>query len=332
MFDKTMVINKTFVSIVAPFYNEVDSLAKLLERLVAVTDKLCDYYNFEFVLVDDGSKDNSLDLAKELAYREPRLQVVELRRNYGQTAALQAALDAAHGDIIISMDADLQHFPEDIPLFLEKIEAGNDVVCGWRHQRQEGLNRRLPSRVANYLLRKISGLVIHDIGTTFRAYRREVIADMRLISENHRFVPIFASVAGARIDELPIQNIERPHGQSNYGLARTLNVFIDLFFLYFFVRYLDRPIRIFGKIALATFSSGAIIATVLILLWIITGIPVVRDHSGWFTLSAILLLASVQFLLTGILGEMLARLYFSTKEQTLYKVRKVWTCDNLTER
>jgi len=327
-----MLTNKTLVSIVAPFYNETASLAKLLDRLVATTDTLSDHYSFEFVMVDDGSQDNSLDIAKQLALREPRLRVVELRRNYGQTAALQAALDAAQGDIIISMDADLQHFPEDIPLFLEKLEAGNDVVCGWRHQRQEGLARRLPSRVANYLLRKISGLVIHDIGTTFRAYRREVISDMRLISENHRFVPIFASVAGAKIDELPIKNIERPHGQSNYGLARTLNVFIDLFFLYFFVRYLDRPIRIFGKIALATFSAGAVIAIALIFLWTMTGIPVVRDHSGWFTLSAILLLASVQFLLTGILGEMLARLYFSNKEQTLYKVRNVWTHDNLSER
>lgn len=327
-----MLTNKTLVSIVAPFYNETASLAKLLDRLVATTDTLSDHYTFEFVMVDDGSQDDSLDIAKQLALREPRLRVVELRRNYGQTAALQAALDAAQGDIIISMDADLQHFPEDIPLFLEKLEAGNDVVCGWRHQRQEGLARRLPSRVANYLLRKISGLVIHDIGTTFRAYRREVISDMRLISENHRFVPIFASVAGAKIDELPIKNIERPHGQSNYGLARTLNVFIDLFFLYFFVRYLDRPIRIFGKIALATFSMGAIIAIALIILWTTTGIPVVRDHSGWFILSAILLLASVQFLLTGILGEMLARLYFSNKEQTLYKVRNVWTRDNLGER
>lgn len=327
-----MLTNKTLVSIVAPFYNEAASLAKLLDRIIATTDTLGDHYAFEFVMVDDGSQDNSLDLAKQLALREPRLRVVELRRNYGQTAALQAALDTAQGDIIISMDADLQHFPEDIPLFLEKIEAGNDVVCGWRHQRQEGLARRLPSRAANYLLRKISGLVIHDIGTTFRAYRRELILDMRLISENHRFVPIFASVAGAKIDELPIQNIERPHGQSNYGLARTLNVFIDLFFLYFFVRYLDRPIRIFGKIALATFSAGAIIAIALILLWTMTGIPVVRDHSGWFTLSAILLLASVQFLLTGILGEILARLYFSNKEQTLYKVRNVWTHDNLSER
>ena len=280
-----MLTNKALVSIVAPFYNETASLAKLLDRIVATTDTLSDHYTFEFVMVDDGSQDNSLDIAIQLALREPRLRVVELRRNYGQTAALQAALDAAQGDIIISMDADLQHFPEDIPLFLEKLEAGNDVVCGWRHQRQEGLAR-----------------------------------------------PIIASVAGAKIDELPIKNIERPHGQSNYGLARTLNVFIDLFFLYFFVRYLDRPIRIFGKIALATFGVGAIIAVALILLWVTTGIPVVREHSGWFTLSAILLLASVQFLLTGILGEMLARLYFSNKEQTLYKVRNVWTRNNLGER
>jgi hypothetical protein len=223
------------------------------------------------------------------------------------------------------MDADLQHFPEEIPLFLEKIEAGNDVVCGWRHERREGVIRRWPSRVANFLIRKVSGLTINDIGTTYRAYRREVIRDVRLLGENHRFVPVFAKVAGARIDEVPIQNIERPHGKSNYGISRTLNVFIDLFFLYFFVRYFDRPLRIFGKIALITFGVGFVITLALLALWLDGGQAVVRERSGWFISALILYLASIQFLIAGLMGEVLARLFFSSHNQSAYRIRRVWS-------
>ncbi|MDQ2917534.1 MAG: glycosyltransferase family 2 protein [Pseudomonadota bacterium] len=172
--------HRKLISVVAPFYNEEQSLEALLARLAVVADALTPRYRFEFILVDDGSRDQSLALALRLAKVERRLRVIELRRNYGQTAALQAGLDAANGDIIVSMDADLQHFPEEIPLFLERIEAGSDVVCGWRHERKEGIVRRWPSRAANWLIRKVSGLTIHDIGTTFRAYRREAIRDVLL--------------------------------------------------------------------------------------------------------------------------------------------------------
>ena len=317
---------RTLVSIVSPFYNEVETIEKLLRRIVASTDSLCDRYDFEFVLVDDGSRDGSLDVAARLTESERRLRVVELRRNYGQTPALQAGLDVARGEIIITLDADLQHFPEEIPQFLAKMEEGFDVVCGWRHDRQEGVVRRWPSRIANYMLRKAAGLKIHDIGTTFRAYRREIMVDVRLLSENHRFVPVFAAALGARIEEIPIQNIERSHGKSNYGLGRTINVLIDIFFVYFFVRYLDRPLRIFGKIALLTLAVGMVIVAVLTWLWLGHGIPVVRDHSGWFTLSATLLLASIQFLLAGVVGETVARVYFASG-QTTYKIRRVWPHD-----
>lgn len=316
--------SRPLVSIVAPFYNEEKSLEPLLARLIAVTETLATRYRFEFILVDDGSGDQSLAVARRLLADEPRLRIVELRRNYGQTAALQAGLDSADGDVIISLDADLQHFPEEIPLFLDKIEAGSDVVCGWRRERKEGIVRRWPSRVANSLIRHASGLTIHDIGTTYRAYRREVIRDVLLLGENHRFVPVFAKVAGARIDEIPIQNIERPHGASNYGISRTLNVFIDIFFLYFFVRYFDRPIRIFGKIALATFAIGFTISVVLFIIWIDSGQAVVRERSGWFISALILYLASIQFLIAGLMGEVLARLYFSTRDHSAYRIRKVW--------
>lgn len=323
---------RPLISVVAPFYNEEASLERLIARLAVIADKLAGRYRFEFVLVDDGSRDGSLALAQRLAESERRLRVIELRRNYGQTAALQAGLDCADGDVIISMDADLQHFPEEIPLFLERIEAGSDVVCGWRSQRREGIVRRWPSLVANWLIRKASGLTIHDIGTTFRAYRRELIRDVLLLGENHRFVPVFAKVAGARIDEIPIGNIERPHGVSNYGLSRTVNVFIDIFFLYFFVRYFDRPIRIFGKVALATFAVAATITAVLLGIWIDGGQAVVRERSGWFISALILYLASIQFLIAGLMGEVLARVYFSDRNRSAYRIRNVWSASAVERR
>jgi glycosyltransferase involved in cell wall biosynthesis len=315
------------VSVIAPVYNEAQVLPELLQRIKVAIDALADRYRFEIVFVDDGSRDKSLSVAKGLVQDEPRLRVVELRKNYGQTAALQAGLDAADGDILITMDADLQHFPEEISVFLDHIEEGFDLVCGWRKDRQEGIARRFPSKVANYLLRKISKLTINDIGTTYRAYRREIMRDVRLLGENHRFVPIFASVAGARIAEVPIQNIERPVGKANYGLERTLNVFIDMVFLYFFVRFMDRPIRVFGKIAALCFTVGAGISGVLLYIYLRTGMPVVREHSGWFLLAALMMLASMQTILAGVLSEMVARLYYPSSEHAPYKVRRVWTAE-----
>ncbi len=316
--------SKPLIGIVIPVYNEQAVLEELMQRLQAVAEGLKDRYQFEFIFVDDGSRDKSLEICRKLTKTEPRLRVVELRTNYGQTAALQAGFDETRGEIVVSLDADLQHFPEDIPTFLEKIEEGSDVVCGWRHQRREGIIRRWPSRVANMLIRYVSGLTVHDVGTTFRAYRRNILDDMQLLGENHRFVPVFAKVAGAKIDEIPIENIERPHGESNYGLGRTLNVFIDLFFLYFFTRYLDRPIRIFGRLAIACFIFALLITTYLIAVYLVTGIAVVREHSGLFVVGSLLYLASVQFLIGGIVTELMARLYFSSGGRKSYQIREIW--------
>lgn len=317
----------TPVSVVAPVYNEQDVLPELLARLGVVAENLADRYDFEFVFVDDGSSDGSLGVARELAEGDPRLRVVELRRNYGQTAALQAGLDHARGAVVVSMDADLQHFPEDIPLLLEQIEAGYEVVCGWRHDRREGVIRRYPSAIANWIIRKVMGLSIHDIGTTFRAYTSDVARGLRLLGENHRFVPVFAKIAGARITEVKIQNVERPSGASNYGLSRTLNVLLDIFFVGFFVHYLDRPIRLFGRIALATFGFAVAISLGLTWRFVVDGVPVVREHSGWFILALILYLGSVQMLLFGILSEVLVRMYFQPQPPPPYNVRHVWGAD-----
>ena len=253
-------MNRPLVSVVAPVFNEAPTLAEFLSRLVKTTDGLAPSYTFEFILVDDGSTDGSLALAKRLIACEPRLRVIELRRNFGQTAALQAGLAAAKGELIISMDSDLQHFPEDIPLFLERIEQGFDLVCGWRFERKEGVLRRWPSRVANRLIRAMSSLTVHDIGTTFRAYRSDLVNRLVLLGEQHRFVPVLASLVGARVAEVRIQNIERPAGQSNYGLGRTINVLLDIVYLYFSQNYFTKPLKAFGKIGLLLAGAGLCIS------------------------------------------------------------------------
>ncbi|MGI4851435.1 MAG: glycosyltransferase family 2 protein [Janthinobacterium lividum] len=318
------------VSIVLPVYNESSSIEELLLSISNVFKSLEHSYSFEIVFVDDGSTDDTLKVLKENTKNLNNSKIIELRKNYGQTAALQAGLSAASGEIIISMDADLQHFPGDIPAFLDKIKEGNDVVCGWRKERKEGIIRRWPSKVANFLLRKISGLEIRDIGTTFRAYHADIIKDISLLGENHRFIPIYARAVGAKIDQVVIENIERPYGKSNYGISRTLNVFLDLFFLCYFTHYIDRPIRIFGKIAFILCSIAFVISAWLIVMALFYNTPVVRDHSGWFSLAILLFTCSLQLILTGIIAEVIARIYYSTSEKTKYKIRKVWNKENIS--
>lgn len=322
--NENFIVLKPLVSIIAPIYNEDSAIEEFLTRIYTTTKLLADKYNFECILVDDGSKDDSLVLSKKLLQFYDDLKIIELRRNYGQTAALQAGLDYAKGEIIITLDADLQHFPEEIPNFLQKISEGYDVVCGWRYNRQEDILRRWPSKAANFLLRKITKLKINDIGTTYRAYRGDIIKDVKLLGESHRFVPVFANIAGAKICEVKIENIERPHGISNYNISRTLNVFIDLFFLFFLVNYLDRPSRIFGKIALSLIAFAMVILGCLTYVYITTHIPVVREHSGWFALAIAFFIIAIQLLLMGVIAEILARIYFATQQQTMYKIRNIW--------
>jgi glycosyltransferase involved in cell wall biosynthesis len=317
-------MSKRLVSVIAPVYNEDDVIEEFVARLAASTAALDDQYVFEFIFVDDGSGDHSLEILKRLALADPRIMVLELRRNYGQTPALQAGLDAARGQILITMDSDLQHFPEEIPAFLDKLGHGYDVVCGWRHQRAEGLIRRWPSTAANKLIRRLSGVDIHDFGTTFRAYTAEVIKDLRLLGEFHRYVPVLARMAGATITELPIENIPRPKGKSSYGLGRTLGVFLDLFLLYFLSRYLDRPLRAFGKLALLAFAIGFPILTFMTVYGYVTGTHMVRDHIGWFLMSIMMILTSLQIALAGLLAEILVRIHYAQGERRVYNIRRVW--------
>jgi glycosyltransferase involved in cell wall biosynthesis len=312
------------VSIVAPVYNEATTLGEFTARLVAAAGVLESRYAFEFVFVDDGSTDGTLEVAKGLISAEPRLRVVELRRNFGQTAALQAGLTAARGDLVVSMDSDLQHFPEDLPLFLNKIEEGYDLVCGWRHDRQEGLLRRWPSQAANLLIRLISGLRVHDVGTTYRAYRGDLVQQLQLVGEQHRFVPVLAALVGARVTEVKIQNIERPSGQSNYGLGRTVNVFLDIMYLYFARFYFARPLKAFGKIGLLLILTGVVISGSLVIYSAITNTSMIRERGGWFLLSSLLMLGGLQTVLTGILAEILVRIYYQSSHSQQASVRREW--------
>jgi len=310
------------VSIVLPVYNEAETLVELLLRIRTVAASLADRYDFEFILVDDGSGDRTVSVAEQLAASDPRISVVTMRRNYGQTAALQTGFEQTRGDVVISMDADLQHFPEDIPMFLAKIDEGYDVVCGWRADRHEGIVRRWPSSAANWLVRTVTGLAVHDVGTTFRAYDGAFVRQLQLLGEHHRFIPVIAKNLGARLTEVPIQNIERPVGESNYGLSRTFNVLLDIAFLVFYVRYLDRPIRVFGRRALLALAGALAITGVLAFLTLAYGEPVVRDRSGWFLLALVLYVSSIQFLLFGLVSEVVVRIYFYGQAKP-YLVRKV---------
>lgn len=315
---------KPLVSVVSPVYNEEGAVAELVRRIADTMGSLSDRYDFEIVLVNDGSRDGSLEAMKQCLEAEPHLRVLDLARNYGQTAALQAGVDAASGEILVTLDADLQHFPEEIPRFLLKLEEGFDMVCGWRHRRAEGVARRWPSRAANLLIRWISGLALHDFGTTFRAARTDLVRDLRLLGEFHRFIPVLAAQAGGRVTEIPIENIERPAGRGNYGLGRTQGVFLDLIVLLFLSRYIDRPMRAFGALGLLAFTAASTILAVLLGYAYLYDVPTAREHSGWLLVSVMLFLASVQVTLAGVMAEILVRVHYSVGDRRVYRVRHAW--------
>src|ERR1700757_409200 len=245
-------------SIVVPFHNEEENVTVLYARLKQVMEQVGS--SFELVLVDDGSNDRTYKLLEEIAAVDSRVLVVKLRRNFGQTSALAAGFDHASGEYILSMDGDLQHDPNEIPNFLEKVAEGYDVVSGWRKQRIDNfVMRRFPSRIANWMMAKLSGVDIHDFGTTFKVYRREIIKDVPLYGEMHRFIPALAAWNGAKVVEVPIKNIVRPEGKSHYGISRTLRVLFDIITIRFLMRYMTRPLHFFGPPGLLGIFVGGII-------------------------------------------------------------------------
>src|SRR6266404_4288921 len=246
------------LSIVIPIHNEEPSILPLYDRLTSVLESLQKQY--EIIVIDDASTDRSFDLLANLVETDAHLKVVRLRRNFGQTAALSAGFDEAQGSVVISLDADLQHAPEDIPALLAKIEEGYDIASGWRKDRVDSaFTRKFPSRIANWLMAQASGIQLRDFGTTFKAYRAEILKEINLYGELHRFIPALASFYGARIAEVPIRNTPRIAGDSHYGLSRTFNVMFDILTIKFLLKYFTRPMHFFGRLGLSGFVVGTVI-------------------------------------------------------------------------
>ena len=309
-------------SIVVPLHNEHENITDLYDRLKAVMESNGE--SFELVLVDDGSTDNTFNLLREIAAVDSRITVVKLRRNFGQTAGLAAGFDHARGEYIIAMDGDLQHDPADIPIFLEKIAEGYDIVSGWRKRRIDNLwLRRILSRCANWLMAKLSGVDIHDFGTTFKAYRREILEQVPLYGEMHRFIPALASWHGASIIEVPIRNVERERGASHYGLSRTFRVFFDLITIRFLLRYLSRPLHFFGTVGMLSILSGCGVAGWLVADKVLYGTEVMRQHGPLMIFTAVLVLAGLNMLAVGLLGEMQVRYYHEPSRRAPYSVERL---------
>jgi glycosyltransferase involved in cell wall biosynthesis len=312
------------ISIVVPIHNEEPSILPLYDRLTAVMEKVRKPY--EILFVDDASTDRSFDLLANLVETDGRLKVIRLRRNFGQTAALAAGFDEAQGSVIISLDGDLQHAPEDIPALLAKIEEGYDIASGWRKNRVDNaVTRKFPSRIANWLMAKVSGVELRDFGTTFKAYRAEVLKDVNLYGELHRFIPALASLYGARIAEVPIKNIERPVGASHYGLGRTFRVMFDIFTIWFLLKYFTRPMHFFGKWGLVSAGIGGAILAWLAGEKIIVGGDIIQEHGPLLVLGGIALLTGVILFCTGLLGEVLTRTYHESQGRRIYAVREIRT-------
>jgi glycosyltransferase involved in cell wall biosynthesis len=310
-------------SIVVPFNNEEDNVTALYARLKQVMEQVGE--PFELVLVDDGSSDRTYKLLEEIAAVDSRVLVVKLRRNFGQTSALAAGFDHSRGAYVLAMDGDLQHDPNDIPAFLEKLEEGYDVVSGWRKERIDNfVMRRFPSRCANWLMAKLSGVDIHDFGTTFKAYRREVIQNIPLYGEMHRFIPALASWYGASICEIPIRNVNRERGASHYGIGRTFRVFFDLLTIRFLLRYMSRPLHFFGGLGMLGMMTGTVISAVLLGLKILNPHENLMDeHGPLFVIGAVLIVAGIQLLAIGLLGELQVRHYHSHRQSLPYTVDRV---------
>jgi glycosyltransferase involved in cell wall biosynthesis len=307
------------ISVFLPVYNEEPNLlplqAKLHEALKALGRSA------EIVYVDDGSTDGSLKILREIAQLDPRVRVVALRRNYGQTAAMAAGIDAARGKVLIPMDADLQNDPADIARLLDKLDEGYDVVSGWRKNRKDKMfTRKIPSMLANRLISWIGGVPLHDYGCSLKAYRRESLQDVRLYGEMHRFIPIYAAWAGARVTEIPVEHHARTMGKSKYGLSRTLKVVFDLMTIKFMASYQTKPIYVFGSFGMLAFAVSLLSGLYAVFLKIVHRADFVQTPLP--ILSVVMFAVGVQFLLMGLLAEMLVRTYHESQAKAIYAVRE----------
>lgn len=307
------------ISVVVPIYNEEENISRLYERLSAALSKLDLAY--EIIAVDDGSRDRSFGLLRDLAASDQRLRVVRFRRNFGQTAAFVAGFERARGEVVLTIDADLQNDPADIGKLLQKVGEGFDVVSGWRIQRQDRfLSRRLPSILANRLISNVTGLQLHDYGCSLKAYRREVVQDLQLYGELHRFIPAIASWQGVAVAELPVNHAPRQFGTSKYGIGRTLRVVLDLLTVRFLLSYATRPMQIFGLLGLFFGAIGTLILGYLgfvrlVLLNNIGDRPILL-------LGVLLVVLAMQFISIGLVGEMVVRAASRGQQNGIYRVRE----------
>ena len=309
------------LSIVIPVYNEEKNLPELYERLEAALSPLGHPWDVTFV--DDGSRDKSLEVLKALHSTNPdKVRVVEFRRNHGQTAAISAGIDHSKGDVVILMDADLQNDPADIPILLEKLDEGYDVVSGWRKDRQDNkLTRNLPSHIANGLISRSTGVKLHDYGCTLKAYRREIIDNVKLYGEMHRFIPVYAYEAGGKITEVVVRHHPRKHGKANYGLERTFKVVLDLITVKFLMAFSKKPIYLFGGVGMSLMLISLGLFIWLAVRRIVSEIPVLG--SPWFQISIMMFILGFLAILLGLIAEIVMRTYYESQDKKTYTIKQV---------
>lgn len=311
---------RPYISVVVPLYNEEASISHLYELLTTVFEDHT--WPYEIIIVDDGSTDGSYPRLRQLTLNDTRLKVVRLRRNFGQTAAFSAGFDLARGDVIVTMDADLQNDPRDIPLLLEKIEAGYDIVSGWRKDRKDRfLDRKLPSMIANRLISNVTDVRLHDYGCSLKAYRRDILEDVRLYGELHRFIPALAGQVGGAVAEVPVRHHPRKHGESKYGISRTVRVILDLITVWFLGSYATRPLHVFGSLGLISAGVGVLTGLYLTLVKFLGH----QDIGGrpLLLFAVLLVVVGVQLITMGLLGEMIIRTYHESQNKPIYFVREI---------
>ena len=309
------------ISIVVPLYNEEENVASLYQEMKRVLDPLG--LNVEYIFVDDGSRDNTFKFLREAAANDAQVSIVRFRRNFGQTAAMAAGFDYANGEIVITLDGDLQNDPAEIPRMLEKLDEGYDIVAGWRKNRQDNvLMRTIPSRIANWLISRTTKVQLHDYGCTLKVFRADVVKNINLYGEMHRFIPAVAAEYGVKVAEMPVNHRARLRGTSKYGISRTFRVILDLLTVKFFLGYVTRPLHMFGALGFGSFGFGALTMMYLFYERLFLGMPI--GNRPLLLVSVMLVLIGLQFLCFGLLAEILVRTYHESQNKKIYTVREVY--------
>jgi glycosyltransferase involved in cell wall biosynthesis len=312
------------ISVVIPLLNEDENIPLLYEELKNVLSGLKE--DHEILFIDDGSRDSSLELLQKIQKNDPRVVIVSFRKNFGQTAAMAAGFDYAKGDVIITMDADLQNDPHDIPRMLQEIEAGNDVVTGWRFDRKDAfISRKLPSMIANRIISKTTGVNLHDYGCTLKAFRKEIIKNVKLYGEMHRFIPAIASGMGIDFTEIKVNHRPRRFGTSKYGISRTIRVILDLLTVKFLLSYATKPIQVFGLLGVISSGLGFFIAFIMTIQRQFFGVPL-SDRPLLF-LAVLLIFIGIQLISLGLVAELQARTYHESQNKPVYHVKNVYQSD-----